>query len=351
MYKAPMKKGSPEGYNAETGLSEPAQKPISGEPNERHSSYRIRCPQEKHQLLREGSRWPDRGGRQTAGNPRETAPMGQQAYGTVAGWHGSDAVQRLDLRRAEAVRSQPADRTSGADESNRRLQKEERQAGCAEDRRSGALQSFSGLLYSAGLDPGTSAHSALPQPGGGSGGAHEKQDEWPADGSRRGIQQTTPARREVLHGITGLHRRCAGFRERSAATQPGRDGDVRTLATAAASETSERSVAQQTGEIAGKYSWCGPGHGVDVVSGSGRSAAVLFSGKRYELLRAHAGADLLGRQTTTCTALEAAQRAAANRASGGGETGSAVESATGGAPRARTGTRRSQSGHAGSRAE
>jgi len=28
-----MEKGSPEGYNAETGLSEPAQKPPTGEPN------------------------------------------------------------------------------------------------------------------------------------------------------------------------------------------------------------------------------------------------------------------------------------------------------------------------------
>ena len=29
-----MKKGSPEGYNAETGLLEPAQKPQTGEPHE-----------------------------------------------------------------------------------------------------------------------------------------------------------------------------------------------------------------------------------------------------------------------------------------------------------------------------
>src|ERR1039458_1835875 len=34
--------GSPEGYNAETGLCEPAQKPQSGEPNEHQTLYRIR---------------------------------------------------------------------------------------------------------------------------------------------------------------------------------------------------------------------------------------------------------------------------------------------------------------------
>ncbi|HXB67942.1 MAG TPA: hypothetical protein VNY05_06850, partial [Candidatus Acidoferrales bacterium] len=37
-----MKKGSPEGYNvAETGFCEPAQKPQTGEPNERNPLYRI----------------------------------------------------------------------------------------------------------------------------------------------------------------------------------------------------------------------------------------------------------------------------------------------------------------------
>jgi hypothetical protein len=43
-----MKKGSPEGYNAETGLAQPAQKPHTGEPLERQPLYRIRCAQENH---------------------------------------------------------------------------------------------------------------------------------------------------------------------------------------------------------------------------------------------------------------------------------------------------------------
>jgi hypothetical protein len=50
--RAEMRKGSPEGYNAETGLLEPAQKPQTGEPHERKPLYRIRCTQENHQLLR-----------------------------------------------------------------------------------------------------------------------------------------------------------------------------------------------------------------------------------------------------------------------------------------------------------
>src|ERR1041384_7922697 len=46
-----MAKGSPGEYNSEAGL-EPVQKLQTGEPNhERSSLYRIRRPQEKHQLL------------------------------------------------------------------------------------------------------------------------------------------------------------------------------------------------------------------------------------------------------------------------------------------------------------
>src|SRR5579871_71704 len=51
--RAQMKKGSPEGYNAEIGLSEPTQKPQTGEPHEHSTLYRIRRSQEKCQLLRE----------------------------------------------------------------------------------------------------------------------------------------------------------------------------------------------------------------------------------------------------------------------------------------------------------
>ena len=51
-----MKKGSPEGYNAEAAFAGAAQKPQTGEPNERYSLYRIRCSQEECQLLRQRCR-------------------------------------------------------------------------------------------------------------------------------------------------------------------------------------------------------------------------------------------------------------------------------------------------------
>src|SRR6516164_5326501 len=56
-----MRKGSPEGYNAENGYSQPARKPQTGEPYERQPLYRIRCTQEKYQLLREDCRRDHRG--------------------------------------------------------------------------------------------------------------------------------------------------------------------------------------------------------------------------------------------------------------------------------------------------
>jgi hypothetical protein len=76
-----MEKGSPEGYNAETGLREPAQKPQTGEPHERQPLYWIRCPQEKRQLLREDRRRSDRRGKQTAGDAPSASRVGSAAQG------------------------------------------------------------------------------------------------------------------------------------------------------------------------------------------------------------------------------------------------------------------------------
>src|ERR1035441_10265045 len=133
--------GSPEGYNAETGLCEPAQKPQSGEPNEHQTLYRIRRSQEKHQLLRQDRRRQDHRGRQTAGYAPGAAGVGAEAHGTLARRDGSDAVQQLDLRRAETLCRRARNGEPLDDESHRRGQEEERQTGCPEDRRPGALQS------------------------------------------------------------------------------------------------------------------------------------------------------------------------------------------------------------------
>src|ERR1017187_9916321 len=163
--------GSPEGYNAETGLCEPAQKPQSGEPNEHQTLYRIRRSQEKHQLLRQDRRRQDHRGRQTAGYAPGAAGVGAEAHGTLARRDGSDAVQQLDLRRAETLCRRAANGEPLDDESHRRGQEEEGQTGCPEDRRPGALQSAPGLLRGSAGDGRSAAGAALPGPGGGAGGA------------------------------------------------------------------------------------------------------------------------------------------------------------------------------------
>src|SRR5262249_43352640 len=91
------RKGSPRGKIAEIGCSEPTQKPQTGEPNEHLSLYRIRRPQENHQLLHQDCRRADCRGRQAGGVTSEVKRMGDDATTPVAGRDGGNSVQRLDL--------------------------------------------------------------------------------------------------------------------------------------------------------------------------------------------------------------------------------------------------------------
>src|SRR6516225_9422056 len=172
-----MRKGSPEGYNAENGCSEPARKPQTGEPYERQPLYRIRCTQEKYQLLREDRRRDHRGRKHAASDAPGATGVGTEAAGAVARRDGSNAVQRMDLRYVETLRCRVANGTSGDDEGDRRIQEEERQAGRAENRGPGAVQSVASMLRGAERNPRAAADAALPQPSGGAGDAHAEQDE------------------------------------------------------------------------------------------------------------------------------------------------------------------------------
>src|ERR1035441_4532999 len=264
---------------------------------------------------------------------------------------GSDAVQRLDLRHVEAVCGPVADGTPGADESHRRVQEKERQAGCAEDRRPGALQLTAGVLRGAGGDPRAAADAALPQPGGSASDAHEEQGERVVNGGGRGVQQAATAREAILHGTAGHFGRSAGVGERSAAAEPRRAGDFRDDAGATGGTAAKRAVAGPASAAAEEHTGRGASDVADLDSGGRRSAAVLFGGARGELLRVDFGAGLFGRQATTGTDLETAQRTFANGADRGGETGAAVESAIGSGTRAGGGAGESQPGHSGGGAE
>src|SRR5215469_2735842 len=320
-----MRKGSPEGYNAENGYSQPARKPQTGEPNERQPLYRIRCTQEKYQLLREGRRRNHRGRRHAASDAPSGTGVGRETAGAVARCDGSNAVQRMDLRCVETVRCRVANGTSGDDEGDRRIQEEERQAGRAENRGPGALQSVASMLRGAEGNPRAAADAALPQPSGGAGDAHEEQDERAAHGGGSRVQQTASAREGILPRIAGHHRRSAGIGERSA----------------------ERAAASQARDGAEEHSRSGRSVGSHLGAGSGRPAAIPLGGGCGELLRADFGVGLIGRQTKAGADLETAQRALTNSAGGGGETSATVESAIGSDPRAGGPARTPQSGDPG----
>src|ERR1035437_153881 len=230
-----------------------AQKPQTGEPNVHQSLYRIGRSQEKHQLLREDRRRTDPRGRQTAGNAPSVAGVGTEALRAVAWGDGSHTVQRVDLRCAEAVCRRTADGKSIDDEGHRRGEEEERQAGCAEDRRPGALQPAAGLLCGSAGDARSATVAALPEPGGGTGGADEEPNERNADGGGRGIQQTTPARQAVFQRIAGPIGGGAGIGEGPAAAEQGCAGNVRDDATAIARPIAEGALAGETGEAAEEH--------------------------------------------------------------------------------------------------
>src|SRR6266567_4685279 len=339
--------GSPEGYNAETGFCEPAQKPQTGEPNEHSTLYRIRCSQEKHQLLRQDSGWNDCRRGQTEGNPAGIARVGKPAEGSLAWCDGSDPVQRLDLRRAETVCGQTGDRKSSDDESHRGGEEEERQTGRAEDCRPGALQSAAGLLCAPRGDARVATAAEVSQHGGGARGADEEQNERSADGSGGGIQQAALARKAIFHRTAGRVSRSAGFGEGYAAAESQRAGDVRGDTAADPVSAAERAAVEETSKAAAKHPWSGRSDVADLGPGSLRPAAICFDRRCGELLRADVGTGFVSRQAEEGTDLQTAQSASAKRVDRSRETGAAVESAVGRAPRTGIATRPSEPGDVG----
>src|ERR1039457_5144030 len=270
-------------------------------------------------------------------------------------WHGAREATLFSSWIYDALKPFAAERAANGqpldDESDRGGQEKERPAGRAEDRRSGALQSASGLLCGSAGDARSAPVVALPEPGGGTGGADEEPNERAADGSGSGIQQTAAARGKVFQRVAGPVGRSAGIGEGSVAAEPGGARDVRRDAAVIARPIAERAVAGETSEAAEEHRRGGRGDGTELGVGGLRSAAVPLHWGCGELLRSVFGAGLLGRQTATGADLQAAQRAFADGADRGGETGAAVEQTVGRTPRAGTAARRSQPGDLGGGAE
>src|ERR1700731_2240417 len=133
--------GSPEGYMAETP-SEGSLIISSGEQqHEYHSLYRIRRTQEKRELLYQAGRRDHRGRGESGGAARRLTAMGETVATAVGRGDGGDAVQRLDLRHAEAVRSEIGDGAPADAGSDYGGQEEERRDRCGQDERPAASQS------------------------------------------------------------------------------------------------------------------------------------------------------------------------------------------------------------------
>src|ERR1700686_4024662 len=346
-----MKKGSLSGYDAETGEESAGSESSPGEPHEQPSLYRIRRTQEIHQFLRQDCRWRDRGRRRDPGRTRGLAAMGLGTTATLAGSNGSDLVQRLDLRHAEALRQAVGDGASRQDESHQRGQEEERYHRRPHHRRPGALQPATGVLCSPAADSRTAPPAALSQPGGERSGAHEEQDGRTADGNWRPLCEREITPQEILRQPAGRSRRGAGIGDRSAAVESRSAGDVREHAEAAGPRVARRSRTGATRGAVDDHSRRRSNYGSDLGPGGWRSAALSLLLRRHKLLRTNRRVEVFGGQAATRTDLETAQPLAANYADRGRQAGAAMESATGRAACPRVGAWTPQPRHPGGGAQ
>src|SRR5438874_9760559 len=124
---------SPVGYIAESS-KEPRLNP-SGENNEQNTLYRIGCTQEKRELLHQTGRRHSGSGGESGGSARGLTAMGETVAAALGRSNGSDAVQRLDLRRAEAIRGEIGNGTSADAGGDHGGQEEERRDRCGQAQR------------------------------------------------------------------------------------------------------------------------------------------------------------------------------------------------------------------------
>src|SRR5437867_13344156 len=123
-------------------------------------------------------------------------------FSTVDGFHGSDDLQRLDLRSSEAARSSEGSASADA-AGDRRIQEEERSDRCRQARGLPTLRLPAGVLHGIDGDSREEANAAVsPSPGTASGAAEESCIKL-ADGNRSELQQAAPAPSRVFSRAAG----------------------------------------------------------------------------------------------------------------------------------------------------
>src|SRR6266436_2613213 len=157
-----------------------------------HAKYvlhRLGCSQENDQLLCEGWQRADSRVRRDSRHTIGLGPLDENSPATVDGGDGSDHLYGLDLRSSASARSRIEGGTSADAACYCRGQEEERSDRCPQDRGLLAVRFSAGVLHGLDRDSQASAHPALSESVGPSGRADEEQNRWPADGSRRELQQ------------------------------------------------------------------------------------------------------------------------------------------------------------------
>ena len=127
---------------------------------------------------------------------------------TVAGGDGSNAVQRLDLRHAEALCGATRHGTSGAHEGDYGGQEEERPPRCAHHCRPAALQPAAHLLCALAGDAGPATTAPLSPSGRHPIRTDAEQDCWPADGKRRSLRQSKLRGKKYFRELVQAWRKC-----------------------------------------------------------------------------------------------------------------------------------------------
>jgi hypothetical protein len=170
--------GSPEGYMAERSRERTGIIPSGEQQHERYSLYRIGCTQEKRELLYQAGGRNNRGPGESGVTTRRHTAMGETAATAMGRSHGSDTVQRLDLRHAETIRGEVGDGAPADAGSDHGSQEKERRDRRGQAERSVASQSAAELLRGHAGDPGTATEAAVSQPGGVGGSADEESHQW-----------------------------------------------------------------------------------------------------------------------------------------------------------------------------
>src|ERR1700676_4711382 len=274
-----------------------AQKQTQEDPHGATVLGRTGYSQADDQLLREDSQRGNHARRQDRRQSNSTGSVTRGFAAAVDGGDGGDAVHRLDLRPFEPARGTSEGGGALDAESDRSVQEEERQGGCAQNRRSAAVRSVTGMLYGSGGDTGAASDTALPQPAGAAMCADEESNRGFVDGDGNGLRSREAARPTVLSedapGVGGGRARFGGS---VIGVKPFDRGSIEQNGAATAAGAAPAAVTRAKSSTTDEYSRSGGSDRPELGSGDGRTAAIFPNQPSHQLLWLVQRTEQLGRQ-------------------------------------------------------